>query len=62
MKSLLTALLASLVTRIAGQEESVDILEGRGFFTTLEEFEANWKLVDPEQSQYTFNLDQEIAL
>ena len=50
MKTLLTAVLASLVGRIAGQEESIDILDGRGFFTTLEEFDANWKPVDAEQS------------
>ena len=62
MKSLLTAALASFVTRIAAQEESIDLLDGRGIFTTQEEFEANWKAVDESSTQYTFKVTDEVKV
>ena len=58
----LTQIMAALMAATAtGQEESIDILEGKGMFTTQADFEANWKPVDEKQTQYTFTVSDNLT-
>ena len=65
LKSLLGALtVAAQETEIEEVEEieSVDILQGKGIFTTLEAFNKDWTIVqNAESTVYTFNIEDKVS-
>ena len=68
MKSLLKFLLAALTVTAqetdteVEQVKSVDILGGKGIFTTNEAFLADWNIVqDAESTVYTYNVENSVT-